>query len=173
MILAVDVDYQEASAFAAAVSFSNWESEEPERVYVSRLSDIAEYEPGAFYKRELPCILTLLDEHQLTPEVIIIDGFVTLGESGRPGLGAHLYQSLDGLVPIIGVAKKPFKDTMKETEVLRGESSKPLYVTTRGMALEKAKAYVLCMHGKYRIPTLLKRVDRECRGAVKSWGTSE
>ncbi|WP_444929801.1 endonuclease V [Microbulbifer sp. SSSA002] len=163
MILAVDVDYREPGALVAGVAFEHWSDPEPQQQYRSHIDSTLEYEPGAFYKRELPCILTLIEEHQIKAQLIIIDGYVNLGKEQRPGLGAHLYSALRGEIPIIGVAKKPFKDTPAEAQLLRGNSIKPLYISSLGLPLTEAKQRVLKMHGKHRIPTLLKWVDRECR----------
>lgn len=63
----------------------------------------------------------------------------------------------------LGVAKTAFKGSKTELEVFRGKSEKPLYVTAVGVEDELAKNHIYSMHGKPRIPTLLKLVDRECR----------
>jgi deoxyribonuclease V len=62
------------------------------------------------------------------------------------------------------VAKRSFLDTPEACEVLRGSSEKPLFVTAVGMPLSDAKQYISVMHGKNRIPSLLKKVDQLCRG---------
>ncbi|MGX5203248.1 endonuclease V [Aliikangiella sp. IMCC44632] len=163
MILAVDVDYRDNRAMVAGVCFGSWFDEKPESIVKSQVSEIKEYESGSFYKRELPCILQLIKEHNLQPSLIIVDGFVVLGAESRAGLGMHLYQALNENIPVIGVAKKPFKDTNKESEVFRGKSLKPLLITAVGIKLENAKEKIQSMHGKHRLPTLLKLVDYECR----------
>jgi deoxyribonuclease V len=165
MILAVDVDYKNDSAHIGGIAFSTWQDSEPLATYSSTLDDIEEYEPGAFFKRELPCILKLLQEHNLTPDCIIVDGFVYLGGHEKPGLGKHLYDALDGNTTIIGVAKQSFKDTPDCCAVCRGESRKPLYVTVEGLTLDEAKELISTMHGEYRIPKLLKLADQLCRSA--------
>ncbi|WP_299948707.1 hypothetical protein [uncultured Microbulbifer sp.] len=101
--------------------------------------------------------------YDLTPDIIVIDGYVVLGQELKPGLGMRLYEALDKKIPIIGVAKTAFKDSNSESEVFRGESKKPLYVTAVGIGDQIAKSYISSMHGKHRMPTLLKLVDRECR----------
>jgi deoxyribonuclease V len=163
VILAIDVDYRTGYAISAGVAFSNWEDEFPARVFISKVTNVAPYEPGQFYKREMPCILQLLADHNLAPDFIVIDGFVVLGHDSRPGLGMHLHDALEPKIPVIGVAKTAFKDSKAESEVLRGKSQKPLYVTAVGIAYENAKDLIRSMHGKHRIPTLLKFVDSECR----------
>jgi len=47
--------------------------------------------------------------------------------------------------------------------VLRGDSRRPLYVTAAGLDPAAAALHVRSMHGPFRIPTLLKRVDQLCR----------
>ncbi len=165
MILAVDVDYRATEAVVAGVCFEGWADEQARHVYHSRIYKIEDYEPGRFYKREMPCILQLLQEHRLHPKIIVIDGFVYLGDESSHGLGMYLYKAVGGNIPIVGVAKTPFKGTSPRSEILRGKSSKPLFITAVGIDVESAKAHVLSMNGKYRIPTLLKLADRECRAS--------
>ncbi len=163
MILAIDVDYRNTNAHIAGVAFSSWKDEKPSAIYSSSLSNIEAYEPGRFFKRELPCILKLLEEHKLNPEYIVIDGFVYLDGDKEPGLGKHLYDALGGKTMIIGVAKRPFKNTSETCEIFRGESHKALYVTAEGITRDAAKLLIVSMHGKYRIPELLKKADQLCR----------
>jgi deoxyribonuclease V len=163
MILAVDVHYKQKKAVISGVLFKNWRSEHPEKELISITDKVEDYESGQFYKRELPCILKLLNEHSLKIDAIVIDGFVYLDGFIKPGLGKHLYDALKGKVKIIGVAKNPFRSITDEFEIFRGRSQRPLFVTTAGLPLEKAKTIVSGMHGKHRIPTLLKRADQICR----------
>jgi len=124
------------------------------------------YVSGEFYKRELPCLLEAL-KGLSDIELIVVDGYVWLDEPTHKGLGLYLYNALEKKVPIIGVAKAKFGDTPKECELLRGESSKPLYITSINFSLEKAKEAIALMHGKYRFPTLLKEVDSLAREKKK------
>lgn len=163
MILAVDVDYRDRSAFIAGVAFENWRDACEKSILGSRLDDIKDYIPGQFYRRELPCILKLIEEHQLVPDLIVIDGFVYLDGKSRPGLGKHLYDALLGKISVVGVAKGPFKDIAQECELYRGTSKKPLYITSVGIPLTEAKDHIKSMHGEYRIPALLKKADRISR----------
>lgn len=163
MILAVDVHYEGLIAVVAGVLFENWDDDHSCEVFMSTVSDIKKYEPGEFYKRELPCILKLLEDHNIRPDCIIIDGFVYLDGVGKAGLGKHLHDALEGGVNVIGVAKKPFKDISDYFAVYRGGSDKPLYVTSEGIDIDTAKKLVATMSGQFRVPTLLKRVDQACR----------
>ena len=165
MILAVDVHYSENHATVAGVVFETWTDETPDMELACSVKNIADYQPGQFYKRELPCILKLIEATGLQPECIVVDGLVYLDGSSKAGLGRHLFDALGGKVPVIGVAKKLFKGISPQHEIYRGASAKPLYVTAVGVDLIQAKEYVRSMHGKYRQPTLLKWVDRVCRSS--------
>ncbi|MGK7891622.1 MAG: endonuclease V [Leptolyngbyaceae cyanobacterium] len=169
--MAVDVHYEGDRATAAGVLFESWPTAQVAQVLVKEIGAIAPYEPGAFYKRELPCILSLLSDIKVSLSCIVIDGFVALGAEQKPGLGMYLYHHLQQHpypnqthpISIIGVAKSPFAGTPTECEVLRGTSEKPLFVTAIGIDLVIAKARISTMHGEYRMPTLLKKVDQLCR----------
>jgi hypothetical protein len=84
-----------------------------------------------------------------------------------PGLGQHLYEALDRKAAIIGVAKNRYRDSQHAIEVCRGKSAKPLFVTSIGMTYDVAALHVKSMVGEFRIPSLLKQVDRLCREGVK------
>ena len=166
MNLAIDVHYRAEKAIAAGVIFTDWLACEPEREFVTQLSDVGKYESGQFYKRELPCILALLQQVDLLPSCIVIDGYVYLGADEKPGLGKYLYDALQGQAAIIGVAKNRFQDTLAEAELMRGKSKRPLYVTSVGVDQAQAKQFISRMCGAYRLPTLLKRVDQLCRKTI-------
>lgn len=166
MYLTLDVQYKNDTATVAGVTFDSPTSSNESEIFISKVDNIAPYESGYFYKRELPCLLTLIREHHLSPSLIIIDGFVHFGHIEKMGLGMHLYNSLERKIPIIGVAKNPFKNTPKEAEIFRPSSKTPLYITSVGYPIDDAKQFVLSMHGKYRIPTMLKLVDSAARGLI-------
>lgn len=163
MILATDVDYREENAVAAGILFEKWDAEKAVQEITCNVGNIEEYVPGQFYKRELPCIKALLKSIQGNIDHIIIDGYVYLGSDNKPGLGKHLWDMSGGEIPIIGVAKSAFKDTPKNSELIRGKSKRPLFITAEGVDVATAKQYIMAMHGENRIPTLLKRVDKLCR----------
>lgn len=162
-ILAVDVDYKNTSATVAGVVFENWSNEQASQVYTTTVENVAEYTPGLFYKRELPCIIKLLEEFDLKPDCIIVDGLVYLDGVKKPGLGKYLFDHLNAKVIVVGVAKALFEGLPDNFKLYRGESKKPLYITAAGINLEKAKNLVTSMHGQFRFPTLLKLVDNLCR----------
>lgn len=91
-------------------------------IVITRTDNIALYEPGNFYKRELPCIVDVLKEcwkRGYILDTIIIDGYCHMCEDDgityHKGLGARLNDYLHDnslpctLVPIIGIAKHPYK----------------------------------------------------------------
>jgi deoxyribonuclease V len=165
--LAVDVHYRgDGRAVAAGVAFADWRSHVIAQTEAVCLGSVEPYEPGDFFKRELPCLMALMDRFAEIPATIVVDGYVTLGVDQRDGLGARLFAALHEQVPVIGVAKSRFAGTPADAEVLRGGSKRPLYVTSRGIALEHAKRLIRDMHGPNRLPTLLVAVDRACRELV-------
>lgn len=161
MILAVDVFYKKSQAKIVGLIFNEF----TDARYIQKIekyrNDIADYEPGAFYKRELPCIMDILADLDLTQlKYIIVDGYVFLDDDGKPGLGAHLYEALPIKVPVIGVAKTSFANNKKYVaEIFRGTSQKPLFITALGEDLTKAATMVRSMSGEYRFPAMLKELD--------------
>ncbi len=164
MIACLDAHYEGDAALAAAILFDGWSASASQLEKVVRIDGVAAYESGNFYKRELPCLLTVL---QAVPAVstIVIDGYVWL-DDGKPGLGAHLYEALGQRIPVVGVAKTGYKGSKNASTVLRSASLRPLYVTSAGIHVEQAAESVRLMHGEHRLPTLLSRVDQVCRGKV-------
>lgn len=163
MIAFTDVQYGSDFATSACVIASSWSAPEPVDQWAIRVSPIAEYEPGAFYKRELPCLLAALEKAPRL-ECIVVDGYVWLDSSFTKGLGAHLFDALSGQVPVVGIAKTAYQGSPMATALRRGLSVKPLYVTSIGLEPDVAIARVRELHGAWRIPTLLKAVDALARG---------
>ncbi len=165
MLACTDVFYPDVGdeAKAACLLFEKWESPSEVRAITEDVKGIAPYEPGAFYKRELPCLLAVLKKANTPLEVIVIDGYVWLSGDGRPGLGAYLYEALGGSTIVVGVAKTSFIGSGFAVPVVRGKSQKPLYVTSRGVEPAVAAGWIQRMHGPHRLPRLLKQVDSLCR----------
>jgi deoxyribonuclease V len=161
MLVALDVAYTDTRGYAVAVVFASWTSEAVSAVHTATIDHVPPYEPGAFYKRELPCLLAVLAQVELaTVSSVVVDGYVTLGVEERAGLGQHLYEALGRRVPVIGVAKTRFAGVAPQVvPVLRGQSQNPLYVTSVGLPVAEAAHLVAAMHGHYRFPTLLKLLD--------------
>ena len=172
MILAIDVYYYDIKAKVVGIFFENWTDIQPKEIENIYLSNIEEYESGNFYKRELPCIIALLEKIDLTKiEIIIVDSFVYLDDYKRLGLGGNLYEHLKGEIPIIGVAKNSFHLNKKNViEIYRGHSKKPLYISSIGQDLDLSAEQVRNMHGDYRFPTLLRILDQETRNIESEEG---
>lgn len=162
MIACLDVCYGDTTAIAAAVMFRDW----PDAVACSErtvsVHDVQPYQPGEFFRRELPCLLQVLEGLPALAHVVI-DGYVWLDDASRPGLGAHLFQALGGTTTVVGVAKTKFAGANQAREVLRGESQRPLFVTAAGVDADIAAGWLRAMHGAHRVPTLISRADRLCR----------
>lgn len=163
MIAFVDVQYAADHAIAGCVLSRGWSDAVAEREWTVRVAPIAPYEPGQFFKRELPCLLAVL-ERAPRLEAIVIDGYVWLDEARTPGLGAHLFSALSGVTPVIGVAKTAFKGSPMAVALPRPGSTKPLFVTSAGIEQPRAAELIGALHGAFRIPTMIARVDRLARG---------
>jgi deoxyribonuclease V len=107
-IAAFDVHYlEDGRASAACVLFYDYRDPEPSAVYTLFVPRATDYIPGDFYRREIPCILALVKQMTEPVDEMVVDGYVTLGN--RPGLGQHLFESFDGKISVIGVAKSKLK----------------------------------------------------------------
>lgn len=167
MKLVMDVHFENGGARAAAVAFDDWAAFEPTRTFATAVHQV-EKPParGQLDLRELPCLLQLLSEHGLAPELIVINGFVYLDAQETAGLGRHLYDALGGQCPILGVSKSTMAgDTPAQFEVYREEETRPLIVTCAGLDLGAGKARLRTMHGKKRVPTLMKLATRLAKNA--------
>ena len=165
MIAAFDVHYfGEDDASAGAVLFHEYTDAEAAAEYAVIVSGVSQYVPGKFYRRELPCILKLLERIDEALDEMVIDGYVTLGDS--PGLGQHLFEHFGGRIPVVGVAKSRYRGS-SGIEVLRGRSKRPLHVTSAGIDPHLAAERIKAMHGAHRVPTLLRRVDLLARQGAR------
>ena len=165
MIIAIDVHYRENISKTVSIEFDDWNADQPTNTHVIEIPETAEYVPGQFYKRELPCMLEVLKLSDLSKvDYIIVDGYVFLDDLGKKGLGGYLYEILNGKIPIVGVAKRSFHSIDKLViPIKRGKSRNPLYITSRGADLKDMAAKVIAMNGDFRIPTLLKILDMETK----------
>jgi len=165
MIIAIDVYYKNEKAKAVSIEFDQWKDEKPRKINTAVIEGIAEYVPGEFYKRELPCILEILKQSDLSKtKAIIVDGYVVLDDNGKAGLGMYLYEALDKKIPIIGVAKTSFHNNQKLVKgILRGTSKKPIYVSAVGLPLAESAMQVQQMYGDFRMPTLLSILDQHTK----------
>lgn len=160
MIACVDVDYQPTCVTTACVGFEAWSDDVATIELVVRSQGAAAaYQPGAFYERELPYLLGVL-ERMPALDLIVIDGYVWLGPD-QPGLGWHLHAARGN--PVIGVAKTRYAGA-DAIDIVRGDSARPLHITALGIEPAVAAEHVRGMHGAFRIPTLLRCVDALARG---------
>jgi deoxyribonuclease V len=160
MLIAIDVYYYETYAKSVAIVF-DWCDAVPKATHIVTLTDVAEYESGQFFKRELPCVLAVLAQIDLAEiTAIIVDGHVYIDNEKTFGLGGYLWQALREKIPIIGVAKRAFHATEAVSiPILRGQSETPLFVSAIGTDAAAAAESVRTMHGAYRMPTVLKALD--------------
>jgi deoxyribonuclease V len=166
MLACLDVDYRVRGAVAGCVLFTAWPDERAARELVAHATaaEVAPYVSGELYRRELPMLERVLARVTEPLDVLVVDGHVWLDGAGTPGLGAWLWEARGRTCPVIGVAKTHFVGA-PALEVRRGDSVNPLYVTAAGLDPADAAAHLRAMHGPYRVPTLLTRVDRLCRDA--------
>lgn len=163
MIAILDTDYAGDQGHCACVIAANWTFPTPDHVFSRVRERVAPYLPGAFYERELPCLLHVLEKLPCAVDTVVIDGFVWLGEN-RPGLGWHLYEALQRRIQVVGVAKTAFHGAdAVATQVTRGSSSRPLWVTAIGMETSQASSAVASMAGEHRLPSLVKLADTTAR----------
>jgi deoxyribonuclease V len=194
MICCVDVDYQATGVTTACVGFGAWTDEVATIELVVRSAGAAPpYEPGAFYRRELPYVLGAL-ERMPALDVIVVDAYVWLAPD-EPGLGWHLHDARG--IAVIGVAKTRYAGAAaasrhraagplsgigaaaasrhraagplsgigaESIEVVRGDSARPLFVTAVGIDAGVAADHIRAMHGEFRIPTLIRCADGLARG---------
>jgi deoxyribonuclease V len=157
--LAVDVQYHPHHAIGAAIGFIGWGDAIASLTITVDVDLKAEYQPGEFYKRELPALLELIRKAPRDLELVIVDAYVDL-EHDRPGLGRRLHEAIG--VPVIGVAKSRFRGA-PGIELFRGGSTRPLYVTAAGLDVTEAAAHIRSMHGIRRLPTMIAAADRLAR----------
>ena len=168
MKLVMDVHVEGDGARVGAVAFDDWAAAEGTRNYTLRIEHVDKPAKGELDLRALPWLVQLLDANRLQPEVIVIDGLVHLDAQETPGLGRRLHDTLGGRSPVIGISKSLFKgvETPDQFCVFREDETPPLVVTCAGIDLGAAKARVRAMHGRKRVPTLMKLAARIAKGSV-------
>lgn len=170
MNLILDVQYSSDSLLAsvAGILFDNHKDCKIDYLFKKIISGPFEpYEPGFFYKRELPPLLNLIQDIKncnIDFDIVVIDGFVKFSDD-KKALGWFLHEKINK--PIIGIAKTNFLDS-NSLKIFRGESKNPLYVTNISISDEDTFHFVKEMHGEFRLPTLVKEVDKICRDNLKN-----
>jgi len=165
MILAFDTYYFNDKAKTVCLCFEKWTDNEPLTLFSDITCGISPYVPGEFYKRELPCILSLLDKITVSDiSYIVVDGYVYLDDKGGCGLGGYLFEALGRKIPVIGVAKSEFHNNSTNVrELKRGKSKNPLYISAAGIDPDTASDFIKSMKGEFRIPSLLRVLDRKTK----------
>jgi deoxyribonuclease V len=107
--------------------------------------------------------MSIISEFEDAIEAIVVDGYVWLGADNQPGLGGHLFSSLGRRIPVIGITKTRYRNDTWSIPVLRGESRRPLFVTSAGIQTNTAAECIRRMHGDHRIPTILALADHTAR----------
>jgi deoxyribonuclease V len=168
MKLVLDVHIEGDAARVAAVAFDDWAAPEATKTWALRVEHVEKPVRGEADLRALPWFVRLLEANGLQPEAIVLDGFVHLDAQDTPGLGRRLHDTLGGRCAVIGVSKATFKgtDTPDQFCVFREDETPPLVVTCAGIDLGAAKARVRTMHGRKRVPTLMKLAARIAKGSV-------
>ena len=174
MILALDSYYKDDICNTSLVVFEKTSdvAKYTDTIYTKVTSP---YIPGKFYKRELPGIKKILkkfikEQPELWRQIhaVVVDSYITLKVANKKwdGLGGYVEKFLNKIEQhkiIYGVAKSKFGDCEDiSCKVFRGKSKNPLYVQTTGAPIV-AGYQILQMHGKNRIPTMLKLVDQLSR----------
>lgn len=165
MLVAVDVHYKESYAKTVLLLFDEWQSEIPSNLVEVTIDSVASYVPGEFYKRELPCITEALKQIDLQKvTLLIVDGHVYVDNKMSYGLGGYLYAALHEKIPVAGIAKTKFQGNEETvSEVYRGGSKKPLFVSAIGTDKDRIAEKVKRMHGEFRLPYLLKLMDTKTK----------
>ena len=109
----LDVHYRQTSAVTACVEFDSWQDRNPAAIHVSVVDGYAEYVPGRFFERELPCLLDALGCLDRKFEVLVVDGFVHLKPPQEKGLGFYLAESLPYHAAV--VAQMPGQSGLKKS----------------------------------------------------------
>jgi len=164
MTIIIDADYNEEmrKAHVAGILCSSPLDDSGTRTVTAIVHNIEEYCPGQFYRRELKCVDAILSQLDLAEiELVIVDGFADFGTEDR-SLGTYVFDNYH--IPVIGIAKNPYAPCkVANTEVCRGTSARPLFVTAKGMPHAEAKKIVRHMAGDNRLPILVKIADKCAR----------
>jgi deoxyribonuclease V len=167
MKLVMDYQIDGDAARVGAVAFDDWSAGEGTKNYALDVAHVEKAAKGELDLRALPWLIRLLEANRLQPEAIVLEGFVHLDAQDTPALGRRLHDTLGGRTAVIGVSRSPFKgDTPDQFCVFREEETPPLVVTCAGIDLGAAKARIRVMHGRKRVPTLMKLAARIAKGSV-------
>ncbi len=178
-VAGLDVAYSGDDLKAAIVVLDGQSLEEVDRSVVLGRTAFP-YVPGLFAFREVPALLTALEQLKTTPDLLVCDGY-GLAHPRRFGLACHL-GVLTG-IPSIGVAKTAFVGTHSTPGPNRGDAAdlvlddevvgavlrtqqnvKPVYVSVgHRINLATAIAHTLHLAPRYRLPETTRAADHACR----------
>jgi len=151
-------------AIAACVVLRSFDSPESIEERTVMLRPVA---PSARrpFEREVSVLRAALDAVETDIQVAVIDGYVWLDGTTRPGPGAHLHQALGESIPVLGVARVRLDGGRPGAlEVARGRATSPLFVTSVGFPPQLVGKLVQAMHGRGRIPWAMARAAALSRG---------
>lgn len=141
------------------------------------------YIPGLFSFRELPPIVSALQQLDITPDLIVCDG-QGIAHPRRFGLACHLGVLFD--VPTIGCGKSRLIGKEAPTEIQRGATAplwdneeivgctlrtqdniKPVYVSVgHRISLVTACEWILKLSPKYRLPETTRHADQKVKAIL-------
>jgi deoxyribonuclease V len=153
-ILCLDAVYGPVQAVAAGAVIKGWDAKAAEQMFVGRFEARRRYQPGAFYKRELPLLLPLISNVDAPIGVIVIEGYVLAQSRRAAGPRRASFRKLGFRIPVIGVAKTQYRADTWSIPIRRAGSERPSFVTSAGMDQEEAAACIRNMHRDHRIPTI-------------------
>lgn len=190
-VAGVDVAYPADSAHvAAAVVVLDYRTLDVVEQATAVLPVSFPYVPGLFAFRELPPILAALERLANVPDLVVCDGHGR-AHPMRFGLACHLGVLTD--LPTIGVGKTPFVGEYTRPGQSRGDWSalyhqgelvgcalrtrdrtRPVFVSVgHRVSLDTARADVLHLSPRYRLPETTRRADRLARSIPPTGGSPQ
>lgn len=178
LVAGLDVGFEENGAVTrAAAVLLDAHTLTPLTEIVARLPTRMPYIPGLLSFRELPALLSALEQLPQTPDLVFVDGHGVAHPRGL-GIAAHLGAVTD--LPTIGVAKSILVGKHAELGPHRGERVpleyrgkmigwvlrskdrvRPLIVSPgHRVSMEAVPDLVLAFGGKYRLPEPTRLADR-------------
>ncbi len=180
-VAGVDVAYAaDSNRLAAAVVVLDHDTLEVVETSTVVTTAMFPYEPGLFAFRELPALVTALQQLRTTPDLIVCDGH-GLAHPRRFGLACHLGLLAD--VPTFGVAKNvhvgefvppasrrgAWSPLLLDDEVVGAvvrtrDGVKPVFVSIgHRLSLDTARDHTLTLCTRYRLPETTRHADQLCR----------
>ena len=165
MVVIIDADYNEETreGHVAGIVAKDILAEKEEYVLTAIVTEVGDYIPGQFYKRELKSVEAIINQMKKEEiDLIVVDGYADSGTEEH-ALGTFVFEEYN--IPVIGIGKTRYgRCVLENLEVYRGKKAKsPLYVTSKGMDNEKAKKLVRQMAGDNRLPYFVKLADTKAR----------